>query len=395
MLRTRTLTLLVVAALLACALAPASALAISRESALSRGKVWLNAVRVDPVTKKTTIGVPYSQSKWALEDGSAAPTSSPTSGYRTDCSGFVSLCWNLRDSRGKPYSTSTYDMGKNNSSIFKLTAVKQSELLPGDLILKSTVWYTGSGGGHAILFAGWSKSDMSEYWALEQTGPGTKYSKRPWGQSGYRPFRYNGIEGFNRTRVTYGSSFTVDGTAYRAPDATGSVVATGGVVDLVLYGADGSLGFVASNVPVDANGHYKMTYSPKQTGRFAVRYRSMDVSNQSTVLPATTITVAPYVAGVGGNGSTIRRRRTYSFTGYDNPRVGATLRVDKYNTKTHQYRPYKYMKASVGSRKYSSGYKMVGRWKPTVSGKYRLSWLTGTPAGMTTSASGYRYVTVK
>jgi hypothetical protein len=155
------------------------------------------------------------------------------------------------------------------------------------------------------------------------------------------------------------------------------------------------MSFVASNVPVDANGHYSMTYAPARTGNFTIRYRSLDVSNQSTVLPATTVTVAPAVSGVSGNSSKLRRRKTYTFTGYVNPRVATTLRVDKYNTKLHQYRPYKTVKATIGTRRYSSGYKISARWKPNVAGSYRLSWLTGSPAGMTNSASGSRYVTVK
>jgi hypothetical protein len=350
---------------------------------------------VNPTTKKATIGVPYSQSKWALENGSIPPTSTPYADYRTDCSGFVSLCWDLHNSSKKPYSTSTYEMGKNNSPYFKLTAIKQSELLPGDVLLKSTVWYTGSGGGHVILFAGWSKSDMSEYWALEQTGPGTKYSKRPWGQTGYRAFRYNGIEGFNRTRVTYGGTFNVTGTAYRTPDASGSVVATGGAVDLAFYDSNGAVSYVASSIPVDANGHYSITYAPTRTGRFAVRYRSLDIANQSSVLPATTVTVAPYVTGVGRNGSKLRHGRTYVFSGYVNPRVGTTLKVYKYNTRKHAYILSKNVKASISSRGSSSGYGMSARWRPSVSGKYRLSWATGTPSGMTSSVSGSRYITVK
>jgi len=395
MCRFRTFSLLAVSAVLACALVPGSALAISREAVIARGRVWLTAVRVDPVTKKVTTGVPYSQSKWALENGSIPPTNSPTPGYRTDCSGFASLCWDLHNSSGKPYSTSTYEMGKNNSPYFKLTAIKQSELLPGDLMLKSTVWYTGSGGGHAIIFAGWSKSDMSEYWALEQTGPGTKYSRRPWGQTGYRAFRYNGIEGFNRTRVTYGGTFTVTGTAYRSPNASGSVVATGGAVDLVLYRTDGTVSYVASNVPVNARGQYLVTYAPTMTGRFAVRYRSLDIANQSSILPATTVTVAPYVTGVGRNGSALRHGRTYVFSGNVNPRVGTTLKVYKYSTKKHAYLLSKNVNASISSRKSSSGYGISARWRPTASGKYRLSWTTGVPSDMTSSVSGSRYITVK
>jgi hypothetical protein len=369
-------------------------LAITRSDAVARGKVWLNAVRVNPVTKKATIGVPYSQSKWALENGSVPPTTTPYADYRTDCSGFVSLCWDLHNSSHKPYSTSTYEMGKNNSPYFKLTAIKQSELLPGDLLLKSTVWYTGSGGGHAILFAGWSKSDMSEYWALEQTGPGTKYSKRPWGQTGYRAFRYNGIEGFDRTRVTYGGTFTVTGTAYRSPNASGSVIATGGVVDLLFSGSNGAVSYVASNVRVSTSGQYSITYAPTTTGRFAVRYRSLDVTNQSSVLPATTVTVAPYVTAVDRNGSKLRRGRTYVFSGSVNPRVNTTLKIYKYNTRRHSYTLYKNVRASLGSGKGSRGYGIGARWRPS-SGKYRLSWLTASPSGMTSSSSGSRYITVK
>ena len=155
--------------------------------------VWLN------------VGVPYSQGAYALENGSRTSgptTSTPTAGYRTDCSGFVSLCWNLRNSAGKPYSTDTYSMGLNSqstspSSLYKLVPVSKGELLPGDILLKSKVWYSG-GSGHVLVFAGWSKPDMSEYWALEQTTPKTKYSKRPWGQTGYRAFRNINVDGFDR-----------------------------------------------------------------------------------------------------------------------------------------------------------------------------------------------------
>jgi hypothetical protein len=285
-------------------------------------------------------------------------------------------------------------MGKNNSPYFKLTPIGKSELQPGDLLLRSTVWYSGSG-GHAIIFAGWSKADMSEYWALEQTTPGTKYSRRPYGQAGYRSFRYNGIEGFNRTRVTYGGSFTVEGTVYRTPDASGSVVATSGAVDLALVGSDGALSPIATNVPVDANGRYSMTHTPTRTGRFTVLYRNADTVNQTTVLPATTVTVAPGVSAVGGYGSKIGRKKNYTFTGTVNPRVGAELKIYKYNKKARKYLPYKVRKASVSSRKSAGRYKLTAKWKPTVKGQYRLNWLTASPAGMTYSSSGYRYVTVK
>jgi hypothetical protein len=398
MYRIRTFTLVAVAALFACALLPTAASAISRDVVLARGRVWLNTVRVNQKTGKSSVGVPYSQGKWALEDGSEAPTSSPTAGYRTDCSGFVSLCWNLRDSRGRTYSTSTYDMGKNNSSLFKLTPIKQAELQPGDMLLKSTVWYTGSGGGHAIIFAGWSKADMSEYWALEQTGPCTKYSKRPYGQTGYRAFRYDGIDGFDRTRVSYGGAFTVSGTTTRTQTVDGvarSVVATGGVVDLVAYGANGVLSDLVSGVAVDSNGRYSVSYVPKQSGKYALRVHDAGSSDRGQILFPTNVTVAPGVSAVSGAGSKIARKKTYAFYGYTNPRVASHLKIYKYSAKARSYVYYQSVRASTGSTRLSRGYKLTSKWKPRVAGSYRLSWLTATPAGMAAGASGSRYLSVK
>ena len=390
--KTRSFPLILAAALIACALLPTSALAISRETVLARGRVWLKAVR------GSTVGVPYSQSRWALENGAptaASTNSTPTVGYRTDCSGFASMCLNLRDSRGRPVSTSTYEMGRNQSSLFKLTAIKKSELQPGDLMLKSTVWYTGSGGGHVIIFAGWANSAQSEYWALEQTTPGTKYSKRPYGQSGYRAFRYSGIDGFSRSRVNYGGTFTAEGTAYRSPNASGSVVASSGVVDLGISESDGSFRVLISSSPVDLKGHYKVTYAPTKTARFAIRYRSQDVSNQSTILPATTITVAPNITGVSVRSSKLKRGRTYTFSGYVNPRVSTTLKIYKYSTRSHTYRLHKSVRGSLASGKSGPGYRVTARWKPRASGRYRLVWLTAAPAGMTYATSATRSIIAK
>jgi putative cell wall-binding protein len=190
-------TLAAVAACLAFAVLPASALSIPRDLVLTRGKVWVNYQRVDAKTKKKVNGVPYSQSRWAYENGNLVPkgTSSPsTVGYRTDCSGFASLCWNLRDSKGKPYSASTSVLGaKGSKRYFQIT---KTMLRPGDMMLKSAVW--GAPTGHAIIFAGWVDSTQKKYWALEQTKSsahdGTILHPRDFGEAYYRPYRYSGIE---------------------------------------------------------------------------------------------------------------------------------------------------------------------------------------------------------
>ena len=188
----------VVVACIAFAMLPTSAFAISREVVLARGKVWVNYVRT--VSGKKVTGVPYSQAKWALESGAPVPTSTPspsTAGYRTDCSGFVSLCYNLRDSKGRPYSECTAGFGaKGSTKYFQIT---KAQLTPGDMVLASAVW--GAPGPHAIIFAGWVDAAQTQFWAMEQTSSsthnGTILHPRSWADAvnrKFRPYRYVGLE---------------------------------------------------------------------------------------------------------------------------------------------------------------------------------------------------------
>jgi putative cell wall-binding protein len=202
--RARSISIAVVAACIAFAMLPTAAFAISRDVVLDRGKVWVNYKRT--VGGKAVYGVPYSQSKWALESGSPVPTSttSPsTAGYRTDCSGFASLCWNLRDSKGRPYSESTAGFGAKGSK--KYLQIAKSQLIPGDMLLASAVW--GAPGPHAIIFAGWANSAQTEFWAMEQTSSsthnGTILHTRSYppdkgryagGKTYYKPYRYVSLD---------------------------------------------------------------------------------------------------------------------------------------------------------------------------------------------------------
>jgi hypothetical protein len=132
-------------------LAPSTAAAIPREASLNLGMSWINAE------------VPYSQVRYYA-------------GYRTDCSGFVSMCWQT----GASYNTRT---------LYKISyPIAVSELRPGDALLKA--------GTHVRLFAGWVDQTRTRYVAYEETGPGAvqtiKYIDSDLG-SGYIPYRYNGI----------------------------------------------------------------------------------------------------------------------------------------------------------------------------------------------------------
>ncbi len=92
---------------------------MERSAIIARGQVWVDK------------NVPYSQSK-------------TYDGYRTDCSGFVSMCWQLP--KDGP-STSEFP----NYSL-KIT---KNDLQPGDAMLCE--------GHHIVLFAGWKDSGKTQY----------------------------------------------------------------------------------------------------------------------------------------------------------------------------------------------------------------------------------------
>jgi putative cell wall-binding protein len=195
--RTRRVLFAVVAACVALAILPTAAFAISRDLVIARGKVWVN--HVQSKTKKATVyGVPYSQSKWAYENGSIVTTKNASSlGYRTDCSGFASMCLNLRDSAGHPYSECTAGFGAKGSK--KYHQITKAQLVAGDMVLASGVW--GAPGPHAIIFAGWVDAKQTQFWAMEQTSSsshnGTILHPRSWKDAvarKFRPYRYVGLE---------------------------------------------------------------------------------------------------------------------------------------------------------------------------------------------------------
>jgi hypothetical protein len=132
-------------------LGASTALGITRATVLARAQTWVD----NPV--------PYSQLKYF-------------GGYRTDCSGYVSMCWKT----GTSWSTSTFH------SVGRRIAVET--LQPGDAMLAA--------GYHIRLFYGWVDAAHTQYVAYEQTGPSTKSSIKSMAADlarGYIPFRYNGI----------------------------------------------------------------------------------------------------------------------------------------------------------------------------------------------------------
>lgn len=143
-------------------LGAASASAITRATILARAQAWVDRQ------------VPYSQTKWY-------------GGYRTDCSGFNSMAWQLT-SGGHPLSLSTRTLHSVS------TTVAPGALLPGDALIKHNY--------HTRVFYGWLDASHTKYIAYEQAGPVTKSSIKDLADDlafGYVPYRYKKISAASPT----------------------------------------------------------------------------------------------------------------------------------------------------------------------------------------------------
>ncbi len=132
----------------------------TRTEIINRAKKWLEAK------------VPYSMDAYW------------TDGYRQDCSGFVSMAWNLA---GNEWTGTLAQYG---------TPIAREALQPGDMLLFHNP-LDPAGGSHVTLFGGWTDHTHTSYVAYEQTKPGTRKQATPmayWTNSDfYIPYRYNGL----------------------------------------------------------------------------------------------------------------------------------------------------------------------------------------------------------
>ena len=111
---------------------------------VQRAKVW--------VDRK----IPYSQSKTAYPNGSLAPL---TKGYRTDCSGFVSMAWHL-PAKGLAVPNTVA------LSQYATTLTNKDQLQPGDAI-NNRKW---GNSGHVVLFLKWTNKRRGKFIAYEERG---------------------------------------------------------------------------------------------------------------------------------------------------------------------------------------------------------------------------------
>ncbi|MFK0259013.1 FG-GAP-like repeat-containing protein [Streptomyces sp. NPDC090445] len=131
---------------------------ISRETVIERAKSWVG------------IGLDYD---WGGRHG----------GYRTDCSGYVSMAWDLD-------SSLTTDTFEPRGVVYR---IGKSDLKAGDALLDND----GGAGGHVVLFERWANGDHTKYWGFDFTPSGVHhriydYPYYP-GYGPYYPVRYKNI----------------------------------------------------------------------------------------------------------------------------------------------------------------------------------------------------------
>ncbi|MFE7396978.1 peptidoglycan-binding protein [Streptomyces sp. NPDC057557] len=132
----------------------------SRAAIINRAKKWVSAQ------------VPYSMNKYWSD------------GYRQDCSGYVSMAWNLP---GNEWTGSLANYGKK---------IAREKLQSGDILLFHNP-ADPTKGSHVTIFGGWTDSTHTHYTAYEQTKPHTRKQTTPmayWTNSAkYVAYRYKSL----------------------------------------------------------------------------------------------------------------------------------------------------------------------------------------------------------
>ncbi|MFJ8308409.1 MULTISPECIES: peptidoglycan-binding protein [unclassified Streptomyces] len=133
---------------------------LTRAEIINRAKKWVAA------------SVPYDMEEYW------------TDGYRQDCSGYVSMAWDLGTNE---WTGSLAEFGVRTT---------KEELQPGDMLLFHNP-SNPTKGSHVVLFGGWTDHTHNYYTAYEQTPPGTRKQATPyayWKNSGrYVPYRYKAL----------------------------------------------------------------------------------------------------------------------------------------------------------------------------------------------------------
>ncbi|MFE3517208.1 peptidoglycan-binding protein [Streptomyces sp. NPDC059166] len=127
---------------------------------------------IDRAKKWVTAKVPYDMTAYWSD------------GYRQDCSGYVSMAWNLGTNE---WTGSLAGFG---------TKIARADLQPGDILLFHNL-ADPAVGSHVTIFGGWADGTHTHYLAYELTSPKARKATTPmayWTNSSkYVAYRYKGI----------------------------------------------------------------------------------------------------------------------------------------------------------------------------------------------------------
>lgn len=112
-------------------------------------------------------------------------------GYRQDCSGYVSMCW------GIPPDAAPGGWGGLNTVTLVtggwMREIPVDDLRPGDAVGRCGPGTAGAA-GHIQLFEAWDDRAALRHWVLEQAGGARGWRRRLVGWTpGYKAYRYKGI----------------------------------------------------------------------------------------------------------------------------------------------------------------------------------------------------------
>ncbi|MFD7018087.1 peptidoglycan-binding protein [Streptomyces sp. NPDC059928] len=164
---------------------------LTRAEIINRAKTWVAAA------------VPYNMDEYWSD------------GYRQDCSGYVSMAWDLGTNE---WTGSLADFGVRTT---------KDELQPGDMLLFHNPT-NPTKGSHVVLFGGWTDYTHNYYTAYEQTPPGTRTQATPYAywknSASYVPYRYKAVvaDTSGGGAATAGDAFP--GTASFGPGANNAYV---------------------------------------------------------------------------------------------------------------------------------------------------------------------------
>ncbi|MEV0225320.1 peptidoglycan-binding protein [Streptomyces sp. NPDC050704] len=122
--------------------------------------------------------------EWVAEQVPYSMSAYWSDGYRQDCSGFVSMAWNLG---GNEWTGSLDKYG---------VRIPRDQLQPGDILLFHNP-ADPEKGSHVVIFGGWTDYTQSHYLAYEEARPHARKQATPyayWSYSDrYVAYRYKGL----------------------------------------------------------------------------------------------------------------------------------------------------------------------------------------------------------